>query len=90
MDGESIRVTRSVVLPVREIELRTSRSPRRIARPGLHPVLGRLVAGTRTAVQADVRKQSVAELEASGLAWAQVDKPIQVRARAWFLSGSAS
>lgn len=26
MDGESIRVTRSVVLPVREIELRTSRS----------------------------------------------------------------
>jgi ribosome-associated protein len=26
MDGESIRVTRSVVLPLREIELRTSRS----------------------------------------------------------------
>lgn len=26
MDGESIRVTRSVVLPVREIQLRTSRS----------------------------------------------------------------
>lgn len=41
-------------------------------------------------IAADVRKESVAELEASGLAWAQVDKPIQVRARAWFLSGTSS
>jgi hypothetical protein len=41
-------------------------------------------------IAADVRKESVAELEASGLTWAQVDKPIQVRARAWFLSGTAS
>jgi hypothetical protein len=32
----------------------------------------------------------VVELEASGLAWAQVEKPIQVRARVWFLSGTAS
>jgi crotonobetainyl-CoA:carnitine CoA-transferase CaiB-like acyl-CoA transferase len=41
-------------------------------------------------VTADVRKESVAELEAAGLAWAQVEKPLQVAARAWFLSGSAS
>ena len=41
-------------------------------------------------IAADVRKESVAELEASGLSWAQVDKPIQVRARAWFLSGTSS
>jgi hypothetical protein len=41
-------------------------------------------------ITADVRKESVAELEASGLSWAQVEKPIQVRARAWFLGGTAS
>lgn len=41
-------------------------------------------------IAADVRKESVAELEASGLTWAQVDKPVQVRARAWFLSGTSS
>jgi hypothetical protein len=34
----------------------------------------------------DVRKESVAELEASGLTWAQVEKPVQQRARAWFLA----
>jgi hypothetical protein len=41
-------------------------------------------------IAADVRKESVAELEASGLTWAQVDKPVQVRARAWYLSGTSS
>jgi hypothetical protein len=39
-------------------------------------------------IAADVRKESVAELEASGLTWAQVDRPIQVSARAWFLAKS--
>jgi hypothetical protein len=34
----------------------------------------------------DVRKESVAELEASGLMWAQVDKAVQAAARTWFLS----
>ena len=41
-------------------------------------------------IAADVRKESVAELEASGLTWAQVDKSVQVRARAWYLSGTSS
>jgi hypothetical protein len=41
-------------------------------------------------ITADVRKESVAELEASGLSWAQVEKPIQARARAWFLSDTSS
>lgn len=36
-------------------------------------------------VIADVRKESVAELEASGLTWAQVEKAVQERARSWFL-----
>lgn len=33
----------------------------------------------------DVQKESVAELEASGLTWDQVVKVVQVRAREWFL-----
>ena len=37
-------------------------------------------------VVADVRKESVAELEASNLSWAQVEKAVQARARAWFLA----
>ena len=41
-------------------------------------------------VAADVRKESVAELEAAGLAWTAVDKAVQARARAWFLSGTSS
>lgn len=36
-------------------------------------------------VAADVKKESVAELEASGLTWPQVEKAVQVRARTWFL-----
>lgn len=35
-------------------------------------------------VAADVQKESVAELEASGLTWPQVDKAVQTKARAWF------
>jgi hypothetical protein len=35
-------------------------------------------------IAADVQKESVAELEASGLTWAQVDKALQTAARAWF------
>lgn len=35
-------------------------------------------------VAADVQKESVAELEASGLTWAQVDKAVQSAARAWY------
>ncbi|HEY0252325.1 MAG TPA: RNA ligase family protein [Kofleriaceae bacterium] len=34
---------------------------------------------------ADVQKESVAELEASGLAWSQVDKAVQAAVRRWFL-----
>lgn len=37
-------------------------------------------------VVADVRKESAAELEASGLSWGQVEKAVQARARAWFLT----
>lgn len=33
---------------------------------------------------ADVQKESVAELEASGLTWAQVEKAVQAKARSWF------
>lgn len=36
-------------------------------------------------VVADVRKESAAELEASGLTFAQVEKSIRVRARSWWL-----
>lgn len=38
-------------------------------------------------VVTDVRKESVAELEASKLAWTQVEKAVQARARTWFLKG---
>ena len=37
-------------------------------------------------VSRDVQKESVVELEASGLAWKQVSKALTTRARAWFLS----
>ena len=40
-------------------------------------------------VAADVRKESVAELEAAGLTWAQVEKAVQTRAREWFLAQRA-
>src|SRR5262249_39754046 len=42
-----------------------------------------------TWIAADVRKESVAELEASNLTWAQVEKAVQARARTWFLKGGA-
>ncbi len=35
---------------------------------------------------ADVRKESTAELAAAGLQWAQVEKAVQARARAWYLA----
>jgi hypothetical protein len=38
-----------------------------------------------TWIVADVKKETVAELEASGLTWASVEKAVQARARAWFL-----
>lgn len=37
-------------------------------------------------ISADVRKETAAELAASGLTWPQVEKPVQQRARAWFLA----
>lgn len=36
---------------------------------------------------ADVRKESVAELEASGLTWSQVERAVQARSREWWLKG---
>lgn len=36
---------------------------------------------------ADVKKESVAELEAAGLSWAQVERAVQVAARAWYVKG---
>ena len=41
-------------------------------------------------IVADVRKESVAELEASGLQFAQVEKAIRARARTWYLSDTSS
>src|SRR5262249_9516896 len=41
-------------------------------------------------IVADVRKESAAELEASGLQFAQVEKAIRTRARTWYLSDPAS
>ena len=38
-------------------------------------------------ISRDVQKESVAELEASGLSWKQVAKAVTTRARAWFLRG---
>jgi hypothetical protein len=35
-------------------------------------------------VAEDTKKESVAELEASGLTWDQVQKPVQDRARDWY------
>jgi len=35
-------------------------------------------------VAANVRKESSAELTASGLSWNDVDKAVQARAREWF------
>jgi hypothetical protein len=46
------------------------------------PKIGAFIA----CVAADVRKESVAELEAAGLTWSQVEKQVQARARAWFLA----
>lgn len=40
-------------------------------------------------VVADVRKESVAELEDSHLTWSQVEKAVQQRAREWFLARRA-
>lgn len=37
-------------------------------------------------VLADVRKESAAELEASSLAWGQVERAVQARAREWYLA----
>jgi hypothetical protein len=39
-------------------------------------------------IAADVAKESLAELEASGLAWPQVEKAVQARARQWFVAPS--
>jgi hypothetical protein len=36
-------------------------------------------------IAADVQKETVAELEASALTWAAVEKAVRARARAWFL-----
>lgn len=41
-------------------------------------------------IAADVRKESVAELEASGLLFAQVERAIRARARSWYLSDRTS
>jgi hypothetical protein len=41
-------------------------------------------------VAADVQKESVAELETSGLTWAQVDKAVRAAARTWFLRQEAA
>jgi hypothetical protein len=41
-------------------------------------------------IVADVRKESAAELEASGLQFGQVEKAIRVRARTWWLSDTSS
>jgi hypothetical protein len=41
-------------------------------------------------IVADVRKESTAELAASGLQFAQVEKAIRARARTWYLSGTSS
>lgn len=46
----------------------------------------KLTAAFLAWVAADVQKESVAELESSGLTWAQVDKAVQAAARAWFRS----
>jgi hypothetical protein len=36
---------------------------------------------------ADVKKESIAELEASGQTWAQVERAVQAAARSWYLKG---
>ena len=36
-------------------------------------------------IGADVQKESVAELAAAGLAWSQIERVVQMRAREWFL-----
>lgn len=40
-------------------------------------------------ITADVKKESVAELEASGLTWPQVEKAVQAKAKAWWLAPAA-
>jgi hypothetical protein len=60
-------------------------------RQGLEAVGGQFDAKKTGAflgwISADVKKESVAELEASGLTWAQVEKGVQQRARKWFIGG---
>ena len=40
-------------------------------------------------ISADVKKESVAELEASGLTWPQVEKAVQAKAKAWWLAAAS-
>lgn len=40
-------------------------------------------------ITGDVKKESVAELEASGLTWPQVEKAVQAKAKAWWLAPAA-
>lgn len=65
------------------------------SRQGLEATCGGERDPKRTAtfiawIAADVRKESIAELEASGLTWAQVDKAVQAAARTWFLDKEGS
>jgi hypothetical protein len=49
---------------------------------------GEAVCRVHAWIAADVQKESVAELETSGLTWDQVDKAVQTAARSWFLKVS--
>src|SRR5262249_27947306 len=57
--------------------------------PGAAAVGGRdrkLTGACLEWIAGDVRKESTAELAASGLTFAQIEKPVRARARAWFLA----
>jgi hypothetical protein len=71
-----------VALMVTEARLQQGAGAVGVADIGRDPkLIGRFLAW----VAADVKKESAAELEASGLTWPQVEKAVQVRARSWFL-----
>jgi hypothetical protein len=89
----AVQVTPTVVGGVDEFVALMVTEPR--LQQGLSTVCGGVVDPRQTGkflawIAADVRKESVAELEAAGLTWPQVDKAVQTRARAWFLAQRAS
>ena len=86
---QAVQVDTSVVASVDEFVALMVSEPR--LQQGLATVCDGVASPQHTGkfltwLVADVRKESTAELAASQLQWAQVEKAVQARARAWYLA----